>query len=121
MLPGFIPMKREVVTLTGIAELVFAAGLLLPACYTKTGWALIAFFIIILPANVYAAIHHIDYRNGTTNGSGPGYLLFRIPLQLFFIVWVYTSTIRNTSKIKTGPGHQHIGCQVFSFGDGKSQ
>jgi uncharacterized membrane protein len=98
MLPEFIPVKEQVVLLTGIAEILFAVGLLLPAYYKKTGWALIAFLILILPANIYAAIYQIDYQQASTGGYGVGYLWFRIPLQFFFMAWVYISTIRKTNK-----------------------
>jgi uncharacterized membrane protein len=105
MIPHFIPMKEQVVLFTGVAEVLFAAGMLMPAFYKKTGWALIAFLILILPANVYAAINRIDYQHASTNGYGPGYLLFRIPLQLFFIIWVYASSIKNTGRTVTSPHH----------------
>jgi uncharacterized membrane protein len=45
--------------------------------------------MVMLPANVYAALHHIDYEKATTGGKGPGSLWFRVPLQFFFIAWVY--------------------------------
>ncbi|HEV7330546.1 MAG TPA: hypothetical protein VGN63_05850 [Flavisolibacter sp.] len=108
MLPDFIPMKEQVVWFTGIAELLFAAGLLMPGYYRKTGWALMAFLIIILPANIYAAIHQIDYQQSLTNGYGSGYLLFRIPLQLFFIFWIYTSTVKSTSRSAISGQHQTL-------------
>jgi uncharacterized membrane protein len=95
MIPSVIPMKREIVLLTGFAEVLFGVGLLIPSVYRKTGWALIFFLLLVLPANVYAAIHHIDYQNGTTEGLGLSYLFFRIPLQLFFILWVYLSCIKS--------------------------
>jgi len=46
-------------------------------------------FILILPANVYAAINKIDYEKGNYSGNGLKYLWFRIPLQIFFIEWVW--------------------------------
>ncbi len=93
MLPPFIPYKKAMVYLTGIIELAAAIGLLLPTLYHTTGILLIIFLLLILPANIYAALHHIDYQKGTTNGPGPRYLWFRIPLQLLFIGWVYFAAI----------------------------
>ncbi|MCX2583807.1 hypothetical protein [Pedobacter sp. MR22-3] len=95
MLPEFVPYKPQVVYLTGIIEIVAAIGLFIPAFSILTAWLLIAFFIIILPANVYAAIKHIDYQKATFNGSGLNYLWFRVPLQMLFIAWVYLSAIKN--------------------------
>jgi uncharacterized membrane protein len=91
MLPGIIPFKMAIVYLTGIIEFAAAIGLQMAGLRVLTGWLLIIFFILVLPANIYAAINHIDYQKGTTEGKGPNYLWFRIPLQAFFILWVYFS------------------------------
>jgi uncharacterized membrane protein len=94
MLPGFIPYKTEVVYLTGIIEIAAAIGLFIPNFRVLTAWLLILFFILILPANIYASIKHLDYQKGSFDGSGPAYLWFRIPLQILFIVWAYLSSIK---------------------------
>lgn len=95
MLPNFVPFKTEMVYLTGIIEIATAIGLLIPNFRMETGWFLIAFFIVLLPANIHAALHHIDYQKGTFDGNGISYLWFRIPLQALFIVWTYFATIKN--------------------------
>ncbi|MGH2645000.1 MAG: hypothetical protein ACRDE2_13690, partial [Chitinophagaceae bacterium] len=59
-----------------------------------TGWLLILFFILILPANISAATRHIDYQKPIAEGNGLAYLWFRIPLQILFIVWTYLSAIK---------------------------
>ena len=94
MLPDFIPYRIELVYLTGIIEIAAAIGLLLPRFRILTAWLLIVFFILLLPANIYAALKHVNIETATFNGKGPGYLWFRIPLQLFFIAWVYLSAIK---------------------------
>lgn len=94
MLPGFIPYKTEIVYLTGIIEIVAAVGLLIPRFRIITAWLLIVFFFMILPANVYAAMNHVDYQKGTFDGTGPAYLWFRVPLQILFIGWTYFSAIK---------------------------
>ncbi|SFC83562.1 Uncharacterized membrane protein [Parapedobacter composti] len=94
MLPDLIPYKTEVVYLTGFIEIGAAIGLFIPNFRVLTAWLLIAFFILILPANIYAAIKHIDYQKGTFDGNGLIYLWFRVPLQILFIVWTYLSAIK---------------------------
>jgi uncharacterized membrane protein len=94
MLPDFIPFKTEVIYLTGVIEIIAAVGLLIPSLRVWTGWALILFFILLLPGNIKAAVDHIDYQKATFDGNGPAYLWFRIPLQILFIVWTYLSAIR---------------------------
>jgi len=92
MIPAQLPFKKAIVYFTGIAEVAAAIGLLLPAYYKATGWFLIFFFILLLPANIFAAIKKVDYQKGEYSGNGLPYLWFRIPLQVFFIVWVYYGT-----------------------------
>ncbi|MBO0321004.1 hypothetical protein J0X14_01750 [Muricauda sp. CAU 1633] len=94
MVPSIVPFKMQVVIATGILEVLFAIGLLLPKYSHATGWVLIAFFVLILPANIKASLENINYQTGNMDGPGLSYLWIRIPLQLFFIVWVYFSTIR---------------------------
>lgn len=93
MLPDFIPYRFELVYFTGFIEMAAAIGLLLPKYSKATAWLLIIFFIVLLPANIYAAIHRVNLQTAAFDGSGPEYLWFRIPLQLFFITWVYLSAI----------------------------
>lgn len=94
MLPSFIPFKTALVYFTGVVEIAAVIGLLIPKLRVLTGWMLILFFILILPANIHAAVNHIDYQNATTGGSGPIYLWFRVPLQILFIVWTYFSAVK---------------------------
>lgn len=83
------------VYLTGIIEIAFAAGLFIPDLKIISAWLLIIFFILILPSNIYASIKQIDYQKETFDGNGLGYLWFRIPLQILFIVWTYLAVIKS--------------------------
>ena len=95
MLPSFIPAKSAIVLLTGILEILAAIGLLVPVTQKITGICLVIFFIFILPANMYAAVKKVNFETGAFDGSGLSYLWFRIPLQLFFIFWVYWFVLRS--------------------------
>ena len=95
MIPKFIPYKETFVHLTGLFEILLAIGLLIPKYQYIAGWALIIFLLLMLPANIYASLHKVDYQKATFNGNGLDYLWFRIPLQFLFIVWTYFSSIRN--------------------------
>lgn len=94
MIPRFIPYKETFVYITGIFEIVLAIGLLLPRFKQLTGWTLIIFLLLMLPANIYASINNVNYQKGTFDGNGMTYLWFRIPLQIFLIIWTNMSTIR---------------------------
>jgi uncharacterized membrane protein len=88
MLPESIPFRKLIIGLTGLIEVAAAIGLLVPSLRHLTAVLLVVFFILVLPANVYAAQKRINYQTGAPDGKGPGYLWFRIPLQVLFISWV---------------------------------
>ncbi|MBW1294798.1 DoxX family protein [Aquimarina litoralis] len=94
MIPKFIPFKESFVYLTGVFEILMAIGLVIPRFTYISGWTLIIFLLLMLPANIYGAINHINYQKGTFDGNGLSYLWFRIPLQILFIIWTYICTIR---------------------------
>ncbi|PUV26152.1 DoxX family protein [Sphingobacterium athyrii] len=89
MLPDFIPLKKEMIYLTGLLEVMAAFGLFVPSLSRLTGILLIVFFILILPTNIFASIRHLNYETATYDGKGTGYLWFRIPFQVFLICWTY--------------------------------
>lgn len=88
-LPAFIPFKEFLVYLTGVLEFFFAALFTVDRYKQLTAKLIIAFLIAVLPANIWAAMHHVDIPNASYNGAGLAYLWFRIPLQVFFIAWVF--------------------------------
>jgi len=94
MLPDFIPLKKEMIYVTGLLEVMGAFGLFIPALSRLTGMLLIVFFILILPTNIYASMKHLNYETATFDGKGPGYLWFRIPFQLLLIGWTYYFVLR---------------------------
>lgn len=94
MVPDILPFKKEIVYATGVLEALFGICLLIPSLRTYTAWIVIAFFILMLPANIKAAIEHIDYQKATNDGPGLSYLWFRVPLQVLFVVWTYIIGVR---------------------------
>lgn len=102
MLPDFVPFKTELIYLTGIIEFGAAAGLHLARFRKTTAWLLIVYFILILPANIYAATINLNEQTGTFDGKGPGSLWYRIPLQIIFIALVYFSSLSKRSRHEKG-------------------
>ncbi|MGJ8713684.1 MAG: DoxX family protein [Maribacter stanieri] len=94
MIPKIIPFKESIIYLTGIFEILLALGLIIPKFQKVSGWTLIVFLLLMLPANIYASLNHVNYQKGTFDGNGLIYLWFRIPLQFLFIIWAYISAIR---------------------------
>lgn len=98
MIPDFVPLKTEMVYLTGIFELAATITIHMPKLRKLTGWTLMIFFILVLPSNIKAAIEHVDYKKATYTGKGPEYLWFRVPAQLLYIAWAYFSCVRDQSN-----------------------
>lgn len=98
MIPDFVPFKEYQVYATGVAEILAAIGLHVHKWRELTGWLLIIFFCMVLPANIYASLEQINYQTGATDGYSISYLWFRIPLQLFFIGWVYFSALKEKAS-----------------------
>ncbi|WP_308674577.1 hypothetical protein [Amycolatopsis sp. A133] len=80
MVPPFVPFPHLMVYATGVLELLGALGLVLTTTRSTTGIGLAALFVLMFPANVYAATADIPL-----DGDPPTPLWFRIPEQLLFI------------------------------------
>jgi uncharacterized membrane protein len=86
MMPPSIPWPGALVYFTGICEIAGAVGLLLPEFRRAAAYALIAFFLAALPANINAA------RAGVTlRGKPATSLRLRIPMQILFIAIAFWS------------------------------
>ncbi|MFE5795678.1 hypothetical protein ACFQ8C_24310 [Streptomyces sp. NPDC056503] len=80
MVPSFVPFPRFAVYATGVLELAGAAGLVREATRPAAGLGLAVLFVLMLPANIHAAVSHVDFA-----GEPATPLWFRIPEQLLFI------------------------------------
>ena len=89
MLPHFLPYKKLIVYITGLIEILAGIGLLIKPYRHTISFLLVIFFIVILPANIHAAIKKVNHENGNYSGTDLKYLWFRMPLQIFFIEWVW--------------------------------
>lgn len=97
MMPDALAWKEPLVYLTGLLEWVLGLALLTTRWSVYASIVLLLFFIAVLPANIVGSLKAVPL-GGMENG--PDYLYFRIPLQLFFILWVYFFGIR-INKITT--------------------
>ena len=93
MLPPSAPYRVGLIYLTGVFELMGAAGVWVPRLRRPAGLCLMVMLLAILPANVYAAINRVEFGG---HGGGPAYLLVRVPFQLFVIWWTYYAAVRRT-------------------------
>jgi uncharacterized membrane protein len=91
MMPDAMPVKRELVYFTGVVELLAVVGLLWSKTARLASILLIIFFVLVLPANIAGSLKSVQFGGME---YGPWYLLFRIPLQIFFIWWIWYFGIR---------------------------
>src|SRR5688572_19526434 len=86
IMPDFMPAKRELVYFTGICELSAVVGLIWNRTARLASVLLIVFFVLVLPANIAGSLKAVNF-GGMEYGAW--YLLFRVPLQVFFVWWVW--------------------------------
>jgi len=91
MMPDLVPAKREMVYFTGVCELLAVPGLLWNRTARLTSVVLIVFFLAVLPANVIGSLKQVPLGGME---YGVGYLWFRVPFQIFLILWAYYFGIR---------------------------
>jgi uncharacterized membrane protein len=91
MVPPFLPFADALVYITGVLEVLGAAGLVLTATRRYAGYALAALFVALIPANIYAAVADVPFAGGEATP-----LWQRIPEQILYIgvaLWVAQSSI----------------------------
>lgn len=87
--PPLTPYRLEIIYVSGVLELLGAAGVWVPGLSRLAGLCLILLLACLLPANVYSAVNRVEFGG---HGAGPAYLLLRVPFQLFVICWTYYAT-----------------------------
>ncbi|MFC9892317.1 hypothetical protein ACFVMC_01365 [Nocardia sp. NPDC127579] len=80
MVPDFVPFPDFTVYFTGVLEIGGAIGLVIPATRRRAGIGLAALFVLLLPANIHAALNDIPL-----DGDPATPLWFRIPEQIVYI------------------------------------
>ena len=91
MLPEWVPGRYPIIYLTGIIEIALGLGFLWSSVRRTSGLLTLAFLMAVFPSNLYAAMNSVDFGG---NINGPRYLLFRVPLQLFLLWWVWFMAVR---------------------------
>ena len=81
IIPPALPFHRALVSASGVAELVCAAGLATRRTRRLAGWATAALFVAVFPANIQMAVD--------ASGSSAQRLVAwgRLPLQVPLIWW----------------------------------
>ena len=92
IMPDYLPWHRELVWLSGVAEVAIGLGMLAPrpALLRLSGWAAIALFLAIFPANIHMAMHPERYKD-----LPPVALYVRLPVQGVFLLWAWWTCLRD--------------------------
>lgn len=87
IMPPYLPWHLPLVLISGIAQIVLGAALLVPRFCRWAAWGLIALLIAVFPANVYMT------QNPELYPDIPAVALWlRLPLQGVLILWAYFYT-----------------------------
>lgn len=89
IMPPYLPHPRALLYVSGLAEFIGGASLLVAHLQRPAAWGLVALLIAVWPANVYMAAAHVGFP-GVAGQSWAQWL--RVPLQLPLIYWAWTYT-----------------------------
>lgn len=94
IVPPQLPRPRELVYLSGIAEIVLGVGVWFRRTRRPSAWGLIALLLAVFPANVYMAVGEPGAgRLPTAVDDIPDAALWaRLPLQAVLILWAWWYT-----------------------------
>ena len=84
-----LPYALEIVWITGLIELAFAACLLVPRVRRATGMLLGIFCLAVLPANINMALNDIPMFGSHVHPVGAW---FRVAMQFPLILWILWAT-----------------------------
>jgi uncharacterized membrane protein len=87
IMPPYLPWHRELVYISGVAEVVLGTALWLRRFRGGAAWGLIALLVAVFPANLHMAVHPEQFPMLPPLG-----LWLRLPLQGVLIGWAYWYT-----------------------------
>jgi uncharacterized membrane protein len=91
IMPDYLPAHRELVLISGAAEIAGGIGILIPQTKRPAAWGIIPLLIAVMPANIWMAQHPERYPNIPLWA-----IWLRLPLQLPLIYWAWRYTRRRT-------------------------
>ena len=87
IMPPYLPWHYALVIVSGVAEVLLGAGLLIPQCSQYAAWGIILLLIAVFPANIHMALNPELYPS-----IPPIALWVRLPLQALLVLWAYWYT-----------------------------
>jgi len=90
--PALESRRKEVVDISGVAEIAGAAMVLHPASRRLGRWWLLALLVAVFPANVHMAVNPEQVRGLDLRRIPRWALWARLPLQPLAMLWVWRAT-----------------------------
>jgi uncharacterized membrane protein len=87
IMPAWLPWHRQLVFISGVAEIVCAVLLLFPATRRMGAYCTIALLVAVFPANIQMLINFYHTHHPMLWAA-----ILRLPLQLLLIWWAYSYT-----------------------------
>jgi uncharacterized membrane protein len=98
IMPPYVPAPEAMVALSGVAEAVGGAGLLVPRTRRWAGWWLVATLVAIFPANLHMAMQPRRYERHVPGGRIGLYV--RLPFQAVFVAWVLAAAKDRSEEVQ---------------------
>ena len=94
IMPPQVPMHKEMVAISGVAEIVGALAVIPAGSRRFARWWLLGLLVAVFPANIYMAIRPEEVaERGVAADRIPRWMLWaRLPLQPLMAVWVWRAT-----------------------------
>jgi uncharacterized membrane protein len=89
IVPPYLPRPREIVYISGIAEIAGGLATMHPATGRAGSLWSIATLVAVFPANVHMAVEAERFEKAVPGGRTALYL--RLPVQLLFIAWAWAA------------------------------
>lgn len=93
MMPAALPAHRELVWLSGVAEIALGVLALRPQTRVLAGWGILALLVAVFPANLNMALEADQWSNDVSAWA----LWGRLPFQLVFGWWAWATCIARRS------------------------
>jgi uncharacterized membrane protein len=94
VIPPVLPRPLALVYLSGVAEIVLGAGVVIPRTRQVAAWGLILLLIAVFPANIYMATSDVVITGGPAWVDTPSDAATwaRLPFQAVFVLWAWWYT-----------------------------
>ena len=101
IMPAWLPLHKELVFISGVAEVLCAVLLLFSKTRRLGAWAVIALLVAVFPANLQMLL---DYKRD--NNPMLWIAVLRLPIQLLLIWWAYSFTGNPSQKNESDDASQ---------------